>query len=279
MDFFREILRFFIAKEYSFASKFISLLVVLFAVLFIDNILGFSFYYANNQKINQLKTIGTLQKENTNNTEMSTMLSEIQDDIINRKNILEGFFELFSKDNFDNNNSASKITVDTFYVVKCDTIRIPQKVPYFPWNQNAQFLYDSLDQKTPFYSKNMDSLARIIAYNDSRVDMQKLAKSPITIQKSRSKLWHTLSSSYGFIFLMIILPIIPFTESSFDWNTMIGMLLFMILIAGIIWLNQFLLGLIPLILNNPLINYGINFSIQLIISIFLFRFLEKRGNE
>ena len=108
MEFIREIFKFFINKEYSFASKFISLIVFVLVVFFIDNLLGFSFYYDNNQKINQIRTIESLQKECSNNVKLLKVLAEVEDDIINRKNIIDGFLNIFSKENFDGVNELSQ---------------------------------------------------------------------------------------------------------------------------------------------------------------------------
>lgn len=73
----------------------------------------------------------------------------------------------------------------------------------------------------------------------------------VVVFRSRSQLWHTLTSSHDLILILIVLPIIPFTEKKFDWSMMIGIIFFMIIDAGLIWLNQYLLGLIPVILNQP----------------------------
>jgi hypothetical protein len=58
------------------------------------------------------------------------------------------------------------------------------------------------------------------------------------------------------------LPFVPFAEKSFSWSTMTGMILFMVLDAGVIWLNQYLYSLIPVIINKPWINYLLNFIIH-----------------
>jgi len=77
-----------------------------------------------------------------------------------------------------------------------------------------------------------------------------------------SQNWHTKTFSYLLILLLIILPIIPFSDKNFKFSTLFGILLFMILIAALIWLNQYLLGLIPVIFNKPWINYIVNVIIH-----------------
>jgi hypothetical protein len=61
---------------------------------------------------------------------------------------------------------------------------------------------------------------------------------------------------------MLLLPIMPFTEKPFNWGMLIGMLMIAVIIAGIVWFNQYLFSLIPLILNKPWINYILNFIIH-----------------
>lgn len=279
MDFLREIFKFFIAKEYSFTSKFISVVVVVFIVFFIDNLLGFSFYYANNQKINQLKTIESLQKDSQDNAKLLKMLSETKEDIINRKNIIEGFLDLFSKDALDEEQEISQKITDTIIVIRYDTIMISQSQPYYkPWGfypldssyyeARSPNRFDRVE--TPIFDSSL------IREKDSIIlEPEEHA----TMKKSRSKIWHTLSSSYGFILLLIILPIIPFTEDTFDLSMMIGVIFIMIVDAGIIWFNQYLLGLIPLIYNSPWINYSLNFLIQTVITVWMFFYFHKRGQK
>ncbi len=266
MDFLKEIFRFFIAKDYSFASKFIGFIIVLIAIFLIDNLLGFSFYYSNNQKINQIRSIEELKTECANETIIYT-INEVENEIINRKNVIEIFLNLFSKDAIDKKSDNLLSKSDTIYIVVHDTIKQIEKHTYIP------FGYSQLD--TSNLDSNFVELTSIksvyfkksLLYDDSIGTKELVSECKKTqyASKSRSQIWHTISSSYALIILFILFPIIPFVQKEFSWSIMIGMLFFMIVTAGFIWLNQYLFGLIPVILNRPWINYLFNFSVETII--------------
>jgi|GEM_PF-2045657 len=284
MDFLKEIFKFFTAKEYSFASKFISLILVFSIIFLIDNLLGFSFYYSTNQKINQLETIANLKKDCSENKELLKMLTETEAEIINKKNIIEGFLDLFSKGAFDERKIIKEQVIDSIYQIHYDTIIVYKKQDLPSWSRNFD---DTLDFKIP----NRNQLKPNWNISDNGINeaiidtieehsiKENEKEQPAVIIKSRSKLWHTLTSSYGLILILIILPIVPFTEKKFDWSMMMGMIFFMVIDAGLIWFNQYLLGLIPVILNKPWINYSINILIQTIVSVFIFSALIKQGNK
>lgn len=241
MDFIKEIFKFFIDKNYSITSKFVGIVIPILILFFIDNLLGFSFYYSNNQKITQLMNIEKLKNECYDNSYVLESLNETEKAILERKNVISLFLELFSKENLDVKKQEPQIRIDTAYIERADTVVIRDATI------NANF------QQSENSIKNNE-----------------------TVVVSRSRLWHTLTSSYFFIFLLIILPIVPFTEKSFSWSTMIGMLLVMIIVAGLIWLNQFLLGLIPIIFKRVWINYVINILIQgIVFTIAIVWFNEK----
>ena len=87
--------------------------------------------------------------------------------------------------------------------------------------------------------------------------------------RSRSKLWHTLSSSI----ILIIVGLILFNDlflgikvGNFWWQAIpefLFVFLFLFpIFAGVIWINQYLLGFIPVILGRPWINYLLNIVIS-----------------
>lgn len=85
----------------------------------------------------------------------------------------------------------------------------------------------------------------------------------------RSQLWHTLSSTFifiiGSIIAIIVLIVQPFRENEkVGILTLIAIWIFSILLfGGVIWIIQFLFGLIPVILDRAYINYSIAIALQL----------------
>jgi len=95
-------------------------------------------------------------------------------------------------------------------------------------------------------------------------------KSPVvkndntTIKKTiRSLFWMVLSSSYFFVFTIIILLILPFTGAIHrEIKNILGSIAAIIIIIGIISLITWIAYKIPLIWNRPYLNYILNFIIQ-----------------
>lgn len=278
MDFFKEIFKFFTDKEYSFISKFIGIIIIFTTLFFIDNILGFSFYYSNNQKINQLKTIENLKQECPNNLELINTLDVLEDRIINRKDLIEIFLNLFSKEKFDAQTQTNTlIKHDTIFVFKHDTVYLQKNQINEDWKR---FYLDTALLKK-IYKNNYSLSQRSTPKENNSSNNESIAKNKKennnTI-KSRSRIWHTLSSSYFLIALMIFLPMIPFTQKPINWGMFIGMIFFSIIGAGVIWLNQFLLGLIPVILNSPWINYLVNVLIHTSMWMFIGYYYNEKKN-
>jgi hypothetical protein len=246
MEFINNLINFFVTKEFTFRSKIFGFIMIIVGLFLIDNLLGFSFYYSTNKKISQLKDIESLKRE-CDNLEINKTLNDLENDIIHRENIVNRFFNLFSKEPFDIKTDEQTIKRDTVFIIKYDTIYLTGVANIF---NRDKILTDST--KPTRKSKN-DSVIDI-----SKTKTNALVKPP----KTRSRLWHTLSSSYSLILLIIVFAIVPFAEKKFIWNTFLGILILIIILAGFIWLFQFLFGLIPLIFNRPWINYVLNFSVQ-----------------
>ena len=288
MDLFHSIFKFFITKDYSFASKFIGLIIFLTFVLVIDNFLGFSFYYSNNQKITQLKNIECLKKECSTNTILLNTLSETETQILNRKNIFDNFIDLFSREPFDEINKISNKGIKSEnnpenISTQNDSINSTWKLPInlVLNNQKDSIFKDTLigniviqKQNTKNYSTANKKQSNLLCNNKKNV-----VSTNAMNNRSRSKVWHTITSSYLFILVLIILPIVPFTQKKFNWSLLLGILILMIIDAGFIWLFQSVLGLIPVIFNRPWINYSLNVFINTIIIFMIILISDKINNK
>ncbi|WP_339788788.1 hypothetical protein [uncultured Imperialibacter sp.] len=230
MDLFKEFIRFFTDRDYSITSKFVFVIILVAGVLIIDNLLGFSFFYVNQQKIDQLEKIEKLKKISKENKPLVQLLEETENQIINRKTVIEGFLELFSKEQLDNGPAPVFQISDSIFIVNSDSLLFPT---------------DSLKGNVKEF---------LVADGE---------------RKYRSRLWHTITSSYLLIILMIALPISGLSDKPFRWANFLGLLFATGLVAGIVWLNQYLLGLIPVLFNRPWVNYALNFLIQTAIFIWI----------
>lgn len=265
MELIKHILNFFLGKEHSYTSKFIGLLSFFLILFIVDNLLGFSFYYSNNQKLNQIKVIRMLKKDCVDNEDVLIILNNTEEKILNRKNIIEIFSDLFTREPFESETISKvdlaelkrKLSIEESIISSAEkniccfdslTTTPRESIDILTIHDTASFIYQE---------------SQLEAIKDTTyegtVEKEKTIDKP---NKTRSKLWHTLSSSYFLVIMMIIIPFVPFTEKQMSWSTFAGAIIFVVFIAGLLWFNQYLLGLIPLILGKPWINYILNFSIH-----------------
>jgi len=274
MDFFKELLKFFTDKEYTFTSKFFGLLIVVLTVFLINNLLGFSFYYSNNQKITQLKNIEDIKKSCTNARLLKT-LEMTENKIINRKDVFDAFLSIFSKDSFDIRTTNISHYQDTVFVSKHDTIKLFYNVDSFLIDKAQTTDYKKFrlivgDSLNVSVNTSIDTTRHYSQPNKLKQDNK--------VIKSRSNIWNTISSSYILLLLIIIVLMTPFFQDKFSWSFILGVFSFILIDAGLIWLNQFLFSLIPVILNEPIINYILNFLVNTIFWVVIIKQFAKKNN-
>lgn len=198
-----KIWNFFESDKISISRKITIPILLVLTILMIDNIGGFSYRFTNSQKIDYLLKIEKAKVEFRHDTIVCSMLDKMEYDLINRKNVIEQFVDLF-------------------------------------------------DNQEIFKSK-------LSTTNKENIDNHKI---------SRNQFWHTVSSSlfwiiWLFIFSLMLL-ILPFTLKKDKLSAIVGMILGIGIMVLLIWLTQWLFGLIPILFNRPWINYTIQFIINLI---------------
>lgn len=96
----------------------------------------------------------------------------------------------------------------------------------------------------------------------------------------RSKLWHTITSSFapilGVFISFIALIISFFNKSGERFMMLLGSILLFVLFAFLIWVLQWLLGLIPVILNRAYLNYILSISLNIVFIIGLYKLGKKQ---
>lgn len=190
-----KIWNFFESDKVSISRKITIPILLVLTILMIDNIGGFSYRFTNSQKIDYLLKIEKAKVEFRQDTIVCSILDKMEYDLINRKNVIEQFVDLF-------------------------------------------------DNQEIFKSKSS-------AINKENIDNHKI---------SRNQFWHTISSSLFWIMLLIL----PFTLKENKLSAILVMVIGIGVMVILIWITQWLFGIIPIILNRPWINYTIQFIINLI---------------
>jgi len=102
MDLIERIVNFFTSKDHSPLSKVSWGIIIILLIFGVDNYLGFSFHYRSSKKVEQIKNIEETKKNCENNPDLIKSLNELENDIINRKDIFQHFIALFDREELKN---------------------------------------------------------------------------------------------------------------------------------------------------------------------------------
>ncbi len=204
---------FFENKRISIPRKISITILMILSILFIDNIVGFSYLYINSQELDYLLKIERTKVAFKQDTITCKLLDEMKYDLINRRTVVEQFLELFE------NQSILKVKAS----------------------------HDNMQQE---------------------IDSENI---------QRNQILHTVSSSLFWIIWLIIflfmLIISPFAPPENKWGLILGMVIGISGMSILIWVTQWLFGLLPIFFNRPWINYTLQFILNLIPI-----FILTRGN-
>ena len=82
-------------KRISVPRKISITILIILSILFVDNIVGFSYLYINSQELDYLLKIEKTKVALKQDTITCKLLDEMKYDFINRKTVVEQFLELF----------------------------------------------------------------------------------------------------------------------------------------------------------------------------------------
>lgn len=144
---------------------------------------------------------------------------------------------------------------------------------------------DILNRST-WKDKSYDVLTSIEFKNDKKSNVNvpeiKGTKNSSQVSKEKPKFierdywWHFISSSWLFIILMFVIPVISFLDKeTIFWQTIGVIIILEPLLYGICWIYAKVFSIIPIIYNNPFYNYFLNATLCLL-SILLFSFFGKK---
>lgn len=193
---------FFENKRISVPRKISITILIILSILFVDNIVGFSYLYINSQELDYLLKIEKTKVALKQDTITCKLLDEMKYDFINRKTVVEQFLELFD---------------------------------------------------------NQSTLEDKISNNMQEIDRKNI---------QRNQILHTVSSSLFWIIWLIIflfmLVISPFAPPENKWGLILGMVIGISGMSILIWVTQWMFGLLPIFFNRPWINYTLQFILNLI---------------
>lgn len=230
IDLVKHFMSYFFDKTTPNTSKITGFIILLFIVVIFNNIFGFSFYYNKGRKIELLHNIEELKQLNPNDSKLISTLEQDEAINIEKKNV-----------HTTNLPAITNPISDTF------TSKYSWSIDSLVLKNNEMALKDYVNYKSTIITKNI--------------------KEGIELpQKSRSQFWHTVTSSFAVIILMLsVILISPFQYKELNGEAILGLIILEVLGALFVWLSQYLFGLIPVINNMPVINYGLNAFLHIVI--------------
>lgn len=133
-------------------------------------------------------------------------------------------------------------------------------------------LDDALNRKnvfqqfaTLFENEDVSHTSRVLDKNDDSLHFGIERVFPLC---ERNQLWHTATSSLFWIIWLAIFSVglfyIPFTSNKDGFGSMVGIIIGIGAIILLIWVTQWLFGLIPVILGRAYINYIIQLAVNFV---------------
>ncbi len=135
-----------------------------------------------------------------------------------------------------------------------------------------EMLYDAVNRKNIFQQFAMlfenEDVSHVPEISDKNDNSDSFEIERIFPLCERNQLWHTATASLFWILWLVLLSImllyIPFSSGDNRLNLMFGMIIGIGVITLLIWVTQWLFGLIPVILGRAYINYIIQLAVNLV---------------
>lgn len=135
-----------------------------------------------------------------------------------------------------------------------------------------EMLHDAINRKNIFQqfamlfeNEDVPHIPKILDKNDDSHSFEIEHIFPLC---ERNQLWHTVTASLFWIIWLVLLLVtlfyIPFTSGNDRFGSMLGITMGIWVIILLIWVTQWLFGLIPVILGRAYINYIIQLAANLV---------------
>lgn len=89
MNPFEKFIEYVLDEKKKISNRVALVIVIIISLFLIDNVLGFSYSYVNNNKIEQLSKLNAIINDTASDEVTVTISKELRNEIIHRKNYLE----------------------------------------------------------------------------------------------------------------------------------------------------------------------------------------------
>lgn len=195
--------------------------------------------------------------------------------------VLIAIFDNFLSFTYSYNNGKKIEQIDGINKILNDTSLTKYE------KNKLMLLRNNIINHNTWKDKAYDFLTSIEFKNDERINNKKksINSKPIkkqteakpSKQKKRDYFRHFISSSWLFIFLMIVFPFIGFFDKKTPFIQAVGIIIIVEpIFYGICWIYAKMFSFIPIIFNEPTYNYILN-AILCLLSVLLFSLLDNKN--
>jgi hypothetical protein len=240
--------------------------------------LSYDAYISN--KLNNLEKIYQLKEIYKNDSAQLVKLDEVERRTLDRKHYSE-YLPFYDYSRKLTPKYTETIEIKTTQSINKEPIRLTK-------NDSVQIEKFLKLGVVKIQSKEYDDY--MLFFDSIRSSQQKITEKTVvkTIKRSvpksdskeRSRLWMFISSNVFFIFILVVVLFAPFyTKDQSLGNLLIGVFAFIVILSAIMLVAYWTAYLIPLILNNPIWNYLLNFIIHLIFITISIRLIIKASKK
>jgi hypothetical protein len=241
-ELFKSVINFFENERVSLSKKITVPLLVIMALLCINDIYGITYYFSSGLEADYIVKIENAKRECASDSLVYRHFDDMMKEAMQRKTMFEKFYSLFNNASFSKEqNIASPILGG----IVGKTLQ-PQNT--FNSDKNQPFKYENIFPKwkgNQLFHTITSSLSLIILC----------------------------------IVLLISFPILLFSKEQNKLSVIVSVIFLLGVLASFIWLTQWLFGLVPIILERAYINYTIQFILNINCIIFLVKKTLKKQSD
>jgi len=152
MDFISPIIHFLTDGSKRLSTKAMLVISFILLILLLDNIFGFSFYYNNDKKINQIKELNFILRDSSVTGILREKVDKLRNDLIFHKSIKDQIYDFLNSssakshtnDNSKNKNGSTKIDWWSFLSVNSFLIIAMIAIPFSAFSDKSDPLWKNL---------------------------------------------------------------------------------------------------------------------------------------
>lgn len=229
----KKILEFFESKAVSLPKKLISLIVIVLAILLVDNLCGFSYYFVQSYKLDYITSLEDARVKYANDKVVSQELDRMMVNALNRWTVYDAVADIFQKTSSTTSDAREQKLVEEIVKNTTPKKEIKAKVE----DDGILSKTFPIAERSPFWHTICSSLFSVCLL----------------------------------LICIVYVICLPFIKDTNKKNILLGLCIVIPILVGAIFLTQWLLSFVPDIDGRPRINNTIYVCLNVITIILLIK--------